>query len=169
LFTVATERGRARLLSLYPYIGIAVAGLIVLPHALWLSGRRVDFASVLGNVTVLGSVRQWVTQLATLIVAHAGLWVLVIVAGALAADRRAAVPELVRQKVDPFARTFVYAFALAPALLATLATAVFGQPAPLGGAGALIVLSGLAVIILAGDVIALHRQSATGWTWVALL
>ena len=169
LFAIATERGRARLVSVYPYIGLVIAGLIVLPHALWLAGRRIDFASVLGNVTVLGSVRQWVSQLATLIVAHAGLWVLVIVAGALAIDRRAAVPELVRQKVDPFARTFVYAFALVPALLATLVPAIAGQAAPLGGVGAVIVLSGLAVIMLAGDVIGLHRQSATGWTWVALL
>jgi 4-amino-4-deoxy-L-arabinose transferase-like glycosyltransferase len=169
LFTAASERGRASLSSPYPYIAVALACLIALPHLLWLSHRRVDLMTVLGNATFAASARQWLAQLTALLVDHAGLVVLVVVAGAIAVKRNAAVPELVRQPVDRLAKIFVYVFALVPALAATLVAAIFGQVQPLGGAGALVLLSGLAVIVLAGDVIGLNRQSAAGWTWAALL
>ena len=60
-------------------------------------------------------------------------------------------------------------FAIAPAMVATVIAALRGQPAPLGGYGALVVLSGLAVIVAAGDMIRLYRQHAVSWTWLALL
>jgi len=60
-------------------------------------------------------------------------------------------------------------FALAPAMLATLVGAARGHTVPLGGQAPLVVLSGLAVIVLAGDLIRLQRQAIAGWTWFALL
>jgi hypothetical protein len=95
--------------------------------------------------------------------------VLVVVAGAFAVDRKAAVPEIVRRPVDPFARAFVYLFAVAPALIATIGAALLGRTEPVGGEGAPVVLSGLAVIIVVGDGVRLYRQRAASLTWVALV
>jgi hypothetical protein len=166
---VATESGRARLARWQPYAGLLLAALLALPHVLWLAdGHWGVLAPHLVGSPADGLV-QWARQVAGLAFDHAGLVVLAVVAGVVLADHEAAVPEIVRQPVDPVARTFVYAFALAPALLATIVAAVSGRDAPLGGNGPLVVLSGLAVIVLAGDVIRLHRQRVASLTWLALL
>jgi dolichyl-phosphate-mannose-protein mannosyltransferase len=169
LFTLATERGRATLVGLYPYIAVLICCIVALPHLLWLYDRHFVVGAGSSDATIAAGVIEWLKLLAALAAEHAGLVVLVIVAGALVADRSAAVPEFVRAPVDPFAKIFVYAFALAPAIVAALIAAIGGQADPPGGAGALVVLSGLAVIVLAGDVIRLYRQNAASWTWVGLL
>ena len=170
LFTAATERGRASLTTIYPYLAIPIVVLVAYPHLFWLSGGHFDVlpAPSAGAPIAVG-VLDWLKQLAYLLVDHAGLLVLIIVGGALLADRSIAVPELVREPVDRLAKIFVYVFVLAPAVLATMVAALRGQGEPLGGEGALLVLSGLALIVLAGDVIGLYRQPVVGWTWLALL
>lgn len=169
VFTLATERGRARLWRFEPYVGIVVAGLIALPHILWLADGHWTVLAPRGDWSLAAGALQWGRQLAGLTFDHAGLLVLVVVAGVVLVDRKVAVPEIMRQPVDPLARIFVYAFALAPALIATIAAAGIGHDEPLGGNGALVVLSGLAVVLLAGDVIRLYRQRAASLTWLALL
>ena len=165
-FTAATERGRAGAMTMYPYIALAMAVVIASPHIVWLLRSAVFAGDDAGNVP---SLVQWIKQLFGLVGQHAGLLVLVIVGGAFAVERSAAVPELVRAPVDPFARLFVYVFAIAPAVLATFIAAMRQQSGPLGGEAAPVVLSGLAVIVLAGNVIRLYRQMAVGWTWFAFL
>jgi len=169
VFTLATERGRATLSDFYPYVAMLIACVVALPHLVWLLDRRFAVLAGAGDGTIAAGVIEWFKLFAALIAEHAGLAVLVIVAGILVADRKAAVPEFVRQPVDPFAKLFVYVFALAPAIVAALIAAIGGQADPPGGMGALVVLSGLAVIVLAGDVIRLYRQNIAGWTWAALL
>jgi hypothetical protein len=169
VFAVATERGRASLTTIYPYAVLPIVPAIAFPHLLWLSDGHFGALAMLGDATAAAGAMQWLRGLASLLVDHAGLAVLVIVTGVLLVDRAAAVPEIVRAPVDRFAKTFVYVFALAPALVATLVAAISGQPDPPGGEGALVVLSGLAVIVFAGDVIRLYRQAVVGWTWFALL
>ena len=71
--------------------------------------------------------------------------------------------------VDPFAVTFVKVFALVPALLATIFAVVAGRALPIGGAAPLVVLSGLAVVIAAGDSIELYHQRILGFAWAGLL
>jgi hypothetical protein len=56
-----------------------------------------------------------------------------------------------------------------PALLATVAGVVAGSPGPVGGIAPLVVLSGLAVVIAAGDAIALSHQRGVIATWFGLL
>ena len=165
-FTAATERGRATGMTMYPYICLGIALVVAFPHLIWLLRSAVFAAGEAGNVS---GVVQWLKQLISLVGEHAGLLVLVIVGSTFAVDRSAAVPELVRAPVDPFAKLFVYVFAIAPAVLATFIAAIRRQGDPLGGEAALVLLSGLAVIVLAGNVIRLYRQTAVGWTWFALL
>src|SRR5215208_4126331 len=169
VFTLATERGRATLRDFYPYVAMLIACVVALPHLVWLLDRRFAVLAGTGDGTIAAGMIEWFKLLAALIAEHAGLAVLVIVAGILVADRKAAVPEFVREPVDPFAKLFVYAFTLAPAVVAALIAAIGGQADPPGGMGALVVLSGLAVIVLAGDVIRLYHQNIAGWTWAALL
>ena len=76
---------------------------------------------------------------------------------------------IVRRSVEPFARRFVFFFAFMPALLATVAGVVVGAPGPVGGIAPLVVLSGLAVVIAAGDAIALSHQRGVIATWFGLL
>jgi len=168
LFTVGTDRGRSRLRTIYPYLSVVIAILLASGHLMWLGEHRAALSGG-GGGGLAASATEWLRQLLGLIIDHAGLLVLVLLGGAFAVDRSVAVPELVREKVDPVAKLYVYFFALAPAVMATLIAAIGHQPEPAGGAGALVVLSGLAVIVIAGDVIRLYRQSAVGWTWVALL
>ena len=65
--------------------------------------------------------------------------------------------------------TFVRTFALVPALLATIVAVLVGAPLPIGGAAPLLVLSGLAVIVAAGNSVELHHQRILGQTWAGLL
>src|SRR5262245_23353593 len=154
-FTGATERGRAAGQKMFPYIGLGIALVIALPHIVWLL-RSALFAA--GDGGSVPSVILWIKQIVSLVSQHAGLLVLVIVGGALAVERGAQVPELVRGPVDPLARLYVYVFALVPAVLATLIASTRHQIDPLGGEAAPVVLTALAVIVLAGDVIRLYRQ-----------
>ena len=66
-------------------------------------------------------------------------------------------------------RRFVKIFALAPALLATICAVLVGQSLPVGGAAPLVVLSGLGIVLAAGDSIALYHQRVLGFAWSGLL
>jgi hypothetical protein len=109
-------------------------------------------------------------QLSALIVgAHAGLILLVGIVIGFPWSRPAPAPVIVREPIEPSARQFVYFFAVMPALLATIAGAVLGGGAPLGGVAPLIVLSGLAIVVAAGDAIELSHQRLVIATWLGLL
>ena len=104
-----------------------------------------------------------------LLFSHAGLVVLAMVAGGVLAGPRVAAPAVERVPPEPFAKGFVYFFALAPAFVATLLAVLLDRPAPVGGAGPIVVLSGLALIVAAGDTIRLYRQRISALVWLGLL
>jgi hypothetical protein len=54
-------------------------------------------------------------------------------------------------------------------LAATLIAAIVGEPAPAGGTAPYVALSALAVVVLAGDAIVIHRQRIVGLAWILLL
>ncbi len=87
----------------------------------------------------------------------------------LAAGARNPAPPLARAPIDAFALTYVKVFALVPGLLATIVAVVLGRALPVGGAAPLVVLSGLALVIAAGDSIALYHQRILGFAWAGLL
>jgi len=103
------------------------------------------------------------------IATHVLMLVLLVVAGGVGAPAKQTVPVFERSPPDPMAYTFVYLFALAPAVVATLVGALFSQSSPAGGIGWIVVLSGLAVVLAAGDVIRLHRERFVGVVWLGLL
>jgi len=173
LFVAATVRGRGRLRSVGPWAAAAVIVLLNLPHIYWLiraGGSPLPHLAALPSL-ILADKRfaAWANLLLVLLVGHAGLVVLMLVAGGLFAGRRTAAPAIEREPIDPFAQNFVFFFAIVPAFVATLIAVLFGLPAPVGSAGPLVVLSGLAVIVAAGDVIRLYRQRTAALVWLGLL
>src|SRR5262249_56479505 len=100
---------------------------------------------------------------------HAGALVLLAVAGGLRLDRRGMAPVFERAPVPAFAKKFIYTLAVAPPLVGSLLSVLLDKQTPIGGTGALVILSALGVIVAAGDVIRLYRQSILGRAWLALL
>jgi hypothetical protein len=78
-------------------------------------------------------------------------------------------PIIVRPAVDQFARQFVYFFAIVPALVATFAAVLLGWPAPAGGVAPLVIFTGLAVVVAAGDRIEFAHQNVVISAWFGLL
>lgn len=167
-FTLASARGRRKLLTLYPWAAIAIAVLIASPHLIWLRAEGMPALAGLVGAPAVSSLFQWPWLVVGVLLSHAGLIVLVVVAGALFGPR-IEVPTIEREPVGRFGRAFVTVFALAPVFAATLAIALGGQSVLATGTGPFLILSGLLVVLMAGDVIRIHRQGVLGWIWLALI
>ncbi len=182
LFTAASARGRAALRTVDPWISAAVAVLVAVPYLVWLGNAEHVWTPMLerlARVDTNGAATEWLRIIAGLIVAHAGVIVFVLLATGWPAPRSEKVTTVDRGPIDPLARSLIYFFALVPALAATLAAVLLGQTfegQALGGrtwslasAGPLVIYSGLAVIVVAGESIRLCRQRFLSFTWVSLL
>jgi hypothetical protein len=178
VFMAVTARGRKTLAATEPWIvGIALVVFLFL-HLIWLQGlwhqdSGDDLPALAARLREAQSAglntSAWLRLLAALVLAHAGLAILLVLAVGWPRVRAAPAPPIVRPHVDPFAVTFVKIFALAPALLATICAVLVGQRLPVGGAAPLVVLSGLGIILAAGDSIALYHQRVLGFAWAGLL
>ncbi len=78
-------------------------------------------------------------------------------------------PIIFRPPVEPLARDFVYFFAIAPALAGSLVSGVFGLDRVVGGAGVVLMMSGLATVVATGDLIHLRRQRVLRSVWAAVI
>ena len=74
-----------------------------------------------------------------------------------------------RSFTDPFGRRFVYFFAVVPAFVAALLAGLSVQPQTVGHLGPYLVLSGLAIVVFAGNSIPLHRPRLVATVWSLLL
>jgi hypothetical protein len=173
LFTLVNRQARRSLNSYDPLIAAVVAGLAVVPHLIWLAdagGGVLHLPVGLRTpAAVLGSFYGWLRQIGLIVAAHAGLLVLIGLVAGWPWPRRDPAPVIVRHPVDPFARQFVYFFALTPPFAGTLLAVIIGLSGPVGGIGPLIILSGLAIIVAAGDSITLTRQHIVIAAWFGLL
>jgi hypothetical protein len=172
-FIAATPRGRSRLGAIAPWAAWVIVVLINVPQLVWLERTHVNPLTALAALPGAAGVE---TRLAAaldlalrLVFNHAGLVILMLVAGGLFAGRHAPAPAFERQPVERFGKAFVYVFALAPAVIATLLAALIGSPAAIGGTAPLVVLTGLAIVAAAGDVIRLYRQRTGMLVWFGLL
>jgi hypothetical protein len=173
LFTAMTERGRATADIFEAWIAAAVLIAVLFVHFLLLERAGVTFTPALERLRGAGiagaNTAAWLRLLGALVLAHAGLAVLVVLASGRPRLRVGPAPAILRPPVAPFAVTFVKAFALVPALLATIVAVLAGDRLPIGGAAPLLVLSGLAIVVAAGNSIELHHQRILGLSWLGLL
>ena len=170
-FIAASPRGRERLGAIEPWAAGVTVVLINFPQLIWLERAHFDPLAALAALPGAISLRPsaWLDLVLRLVLGHAGLFVLLFVAGGLFAGQHAGAPGFERQPVTRFGKAFVYVFALVPAFVATLLAALLGSPAPVGGTAPLVVLSGLAFVVAAGDMIRLYRQRTGALVWLGLL
>jgi hypothetical protein len=173
LFIAATARGRAVLASSDPWIAGIVVAIVLFPHLVWLDASGGLIMPTLRRLATpeasQANLIAWGHQLGDIAGAHAGSAVLIAIAVGWRLRQRVQAPSFQRATVDPFARQFVLFFAIAPVVAATLIGVLIGERGPVGGTGPHIVLSMLAVVVVAGDVITIHRQRMVSAVWCMLL
>ncbi len=169
-FVIATPRGRAALVHPEPWIALVLFVLVVFPHLAWLWYRYdlvvAYFSEGHAFEAALGP-GLWL--IAALLLTHLGLFLLAGLASGWPRRRREPAPEIDRTPVEAFARWFVYFFALMPVLVAVALVIAGGHLGPLQRLAPLVVLSGLALIVFAGDRVLLFRERIVSSTWVGLL
>ena len=167
VFLVATRRGRRALRSADPWLASFLVVVILFPHLIWLDlgggFARLDLEVAPRTV----SSADLVANLERLLLIHAGLVMLVALGSNWHFRSEEKVPVFVRSFTDPLGRRFAYLFALAPPLLVTAAAAVLDEPQP--AMGPHLVLSGLAIVVLAGNSIPWHRPHLVAMAWLLLL
>ncbi len=172
-FTVLTDRGRAALQATEPWIVAVALVFFLFLHLLWLEGIGDGLLPIVHSLRRVASAGDntvaWLRLLIALALAHAGLAILIVLALGWPRRRATPTPPVVRRPVEAFAGTFIKVMLVVPALLATAIAVLIGRAAPIGGAAPLVVLSGLAVVIAAGDSIALYHQRVLGFAWAGLL
>src|SRR5665213_3077666 len=170
VFAPATRRGREALMHPEPWLAVALLALMVAPHLAWLWYRS---ALVLENFSAGGVFASTFTPglwlIGALMFTHLGLFLLAGLASGWPRRRRAEAPEIDRNPVEAFARGFVYFFALMPSVAAVGFVIASGCIGPLQRLAPLVVLSGLALIVFAGDRVPLYRERLVSSAWVGLL
>jgi hypothetical protein len=173
LATIASRRGRIAAQTFEAWIAWAAVAGMVFVHFESLNRAGVTPAPVLDRLRLAaaaaGNTVAWFELIGALILAHAGLIVLVALAFGWPRTSSTPAPTITRAPTTPFAESFVNVFAFAPVLLTTIVTVLAGFRLPIADAAPLLLLSGLAVVVFAGDAIELHHQRILGQAWLGLL
>jgi hypothetical protein len=169
VFALATARGRRTLKSFDPLFALLVIVVLALPYLVWLI--RAD-TLVLPHWPALSDLHaralHWARLLGGLLLAMSGIALLVVLdTGWFGRRTGEDAPLIFRPPVEPLARNFVYFFAIAPALAGSLISGLFDFDRVVGGAGIALLMSGLAVIVAAGDLVQLRRQRVLRTVWAA--
>lgn len=170
IFALATASGRRTLRALDPLFALVVVAVLALPYAVWLMRAETLVLPALPQVAELSARAlhaAWL--LGGLVLGAAAVPVLTFLNTGLFAGKSEEAPIIYRPTVQPLGRNFVYFFALAPALGAVLISGLFGLDAVVGGAGIVLVMSGLAVVVVAGDLIAMRRARMLRTVWIAAI
>jgi 4-amino-4-deoxy-L-arabinose transferase-like glycosyltransferase len=172
VFTAATPQGRHALSYGEPWVCAVLLLIVVFPHVWWLAHQGdLVLSGWQASAATVGRLPAWAWLAMLLAASHLGLILLILLATGRPRGRRerARPPEIDRAPAPPFGRTYVYIFALVPALTAIVIVAAGGRLGPLGEIAPLLVLSGLAVITAAGDRVLLYRERLVSSAWVGIL
>ncbi|MGA9081869.1 MAG: glycosyltransferase family 39 protein [Pseudolabrys sp.] len=169
-FTIATARGRSTIFHPEPWIAALLLCIVIFPHALWLGSERLLVVEGINeSIAAAGRLSAGIWLCLALVLTHLGLALLVTLSSGWPRHPRERAPEIDRNPVEPFARVFVYVFAVVPSLVAIVAAFASGRLGPLDRIAPLVVLSGLAVIVAAGDKVLLYRERLASSAWLGLL
>ncbi|MGA8968571.1 MAG: glycosyltransferase family 39 protein [Pseudolabrys sp.] len=169
-FTIATARGRSTIFHPEPWIAALLLCIVIFPHALWLGSERLLVVEGINeSIAAAGRLSAGMWLCLALVLTHLGLALLVMLTSGWPRHPRERAPEIDRNPVEPFARIFVYVFAVVPSLMAIAAAFTSARLGPLDRIAPLVVLSGLAVIVAAGDKVLLYRERLASSAWFGLL
>ena len=170
LFTFATRPGRRALRNPEPWVAVMLFAVVILPHAAWLvRSYPLVIAGFEEPAAEIGAWSPGLWLCVTFVLAHFGLLLLVALASGRPHGRNERAPEIDRNPAPPLARAYVYVFALAPALAAIAVAFAGNRLGPLASIAPLVVLSGLAVVVAAGDRVLLYRERRVSSAWAMLL
>lgn len=172
LFLAITPRGRASLLS--PG-AIAAAFMVAFMMLASIAVLKEHGTSLFPNLGLLRRAEgfgeklgSWLKLVVLLFIAHTGAIILIVVASNLPRHKGAESAAVARSPVDPYARSMIYFFAIAPLIAATLLVALTGR-SDLAAVSPLVLLTGLAIVVAGGDMILLYHQRILGTAWFGLL
>lgn len=168
IFTLVVTRAREALLRSEPWIAMLLFLIVIFPHAAWLNGARELVLSALKERSA-GPLAPGVRLMFSLVMTHLGLALLIAFASGWPRKPRERAPVIDRNPVDGFARLFVYFFALMPAGTAIAIAFAAGRLGPLDRVAPLVVLSGLAVVVAAGEQVQIYRERLLSMAWLGLL
>ncbi|KWV56486.1 hypothetical protein AS156_04575 [Bradyrhizobium macuxiense] len=166
VFAVTSARGRRTLMAVDPLYALLVIIVLALPYLIWLV--RAD-ALTLPPLPVIADLKaralRWGVVLGGLIVAMGAIVLLVILNSRWFTRDSDDAPIIHRPPVGPLGQQFVYFFAFAPAIVGSFVSGLFNVDRVFGGAGVALLMSGLAVVVAAGDLIHLRRQRLLRTVW----
>jgi hypothetical protein len=175
VFTIASKRGRTAAQSFEAWIAwAAVAGMIYV-HFELLTRAHFAIRPVIEHLrsagAAAGNAEAWFKLVGALVLTHAGLILLVALAFGWPRTgiSTTPAPTIVRRPVTSPVINFVKVFAFGPVLLTTVVVVLANLHVSIVDAAPLLLLSGLAVIVFAGDSIELHHQRHLGMAWAGLL
>jgi Dolichyl-phosphate-mannose-protein mannosyltransferase len=167
-FALATERGRRTLMSFDALFALLVIVVLVLPYLIWLIRAGAlglpDWPAI---ASVGARALHGTALLGGLLLAMAGIWILVVLNSGWFSRTAEDAPIIFRPPVDPLARDFVLFFAIVPALAGSLISGLFGLDDVVGGTAIALLMSGLAAVVISGDLIHLRRQRVLRVVWLA--
>lgn len=171
LFTLSTERGRRAAFTLDSLFALIVVFVLIVPHLIWVArgGPAMPALGVEAMIAAAANVSLLPAIAGGLALALAGTLLLVIANSRFLDRKEVDAPMILRQELDPLARTFVYFVAVAPALAAVVIAVATGNDHVDPDAGTLLLPVGLAIIVAGGDIIRLRRQRALRTLWAAIV
>jgi hypothetical protein len=165
-FAVSTEQGRRTLKSFDPLFALLVVVVLALPYVIWVIRADTVVLPHWPAFADLGArAMHWGVLLGGLLLTMSAIAILVVLNTGWFDREGEDAPIIYRPSVDPLARNFVYFFAVAPGLAGSLISGFFGLDRVVGGAGIVLLMSGLAVIVAAGDLVALRHQRLLRSVW----
>jgi hypothetical protein len=172
LFAVVHPKSRSKLVSTGAIAAAIVVLFTLLPHAIWLKASGSLALPPLPNLRSADLIEKNVYTLARilglLLVSHAGLAVMAVVAVSFFRKPPGEAALIERTTPTEFASSFIYYFALVPPLVLVILGVLIGYSGQLPF-GPVILLSGLATVLAAGDTVAIYRQRTAAFAWFAFL
>ena len=171
VFTASTARGRAAALHPEPWIAVLLLCIVVFPHALWLSyARALVMEGIDESVAATGRLSPGTWLCLVLVLTHLGLALLVTLASGWPRHPRERAPEIDRNPVEVLRAQFCLRLCAGAGARGNCSCLCQRRRlGPLDRVAPLVVLSGLAVVVAAGDKVLLYRERLVSSAWLGLL
>jgi len=172
LFSLFNPRARAAFKSTDPLYALIVIVMLLAPFVIWLALPG-SVAAVTPHVpegsSLAHRLTRWPVVIGMSVLTLAGIAVVAAFNSGRLSRAEEEAPLIYRAPVDRFARQFVFTFAIAPLAVAALVSAYYGHRALMGGVGLSLLLAGLAIVLLAGDMIYLRQQRQLRAIWAGIV